>query len=119
MVSPGFCDIPIFRLAVLSDDFCQLQYVPGLRNHLLFLVPSWSSLSPADVSESSSDRSGSSGSRAGLKMRLAGVSPFLDRQLGTELCIIEQIERLLLGLPTLQGRNDALKTAAPLSSLQM
>ena len=27
-------------------------------------------------------------------MRLAVVSPFLDRQHGTELCIIEQIERL-------------------------
>ncbi len=29
-------------------------------------------------------------------MRLAVVSPFLDRQHGTELCIIEQIERLAL-----------------------
>ena len=30
-------------------------------------------------------------------MRLAVVSPFLDRQHGTELCIIEQIERLAQG----------------------
>jgi glycosyltransferase involved in cell wall biosynthesis len=32
--------------------------------------------------------------RGGLNLRLAVVSPFLDRQHGTELCIIEQIERL-------------------------
>ena len=30
-------------------------------------------------------------------MRLVVVSPFLDRQHGTELCIIEQIERLAQG----------------------
>jgi len=32
--------------------------------------------------------------RSYIKLRLAVISPFLDRQHGTELCIIEQIERL-------------------------
>ena len=33
--------------------------------------------------------------QGGTELRLAVVSPFLDRQHGTELCIIEQIERFV------------------------